>query len=612
MTATLQKTQVDLSGLMRVLSEALYSTPFVVIRELVQNCHDSCTRRQLEYGRVFEPKIEVKTHAQTLIFTDNGAGLTEAEIHSYLATVGTGYTRKLRDQAREQSESAITSERPGEDYSDALIGYFGLGFLSAFAVSERVEVWTCSAASPDIAHRFTSRTGETYSVEKAATRAIGTEVRLTLRDDRPELMDATAVFAWLQRYCSLLKFPVHFNGAAAINADVAPWRQDQMLSALRQKTLSLQFAKRFEDTFEPITTIAIASPDQRFQGLLWIQDSGTFGNSDNRNLAVFVRGMLIGTDERELLPRWAGFVGGVIESTVLTPTASRETLKKDQHYQDAAEFIRDCLVQGLANIASSDKASWKQILLRHNQALLGSALVDTRLFKLLGDEVTLPSTEGDCTVPELLKRGEGSLYVTLEQQVGLESVLLRALKVPIVLGTRYAAASFCRRYVESVGGKLVMLGTREGDQRMFLASTLSPQQGELLQQWFVAPDREVLVRTFEPAFLPFALVANRDEELKRELEDDAANRRISQAVLGLARIYTQKTQADALARLYINAANPVVQALFDLSQAERERALTLLQPILMLVSDSKVRADMAPTMLAFNTALLASLAGRDK
>jgi hypothetical protein len=78
MTATLQKTQVDLSGLMRVLSEALYSTPFVVIRELVQNCHDSCTRRRLEYGHGFEPMIEVRTQAQTLIFTDNGAGLTEA------------------------------------------------------------------------------------------------------------------------------------------------------------------------------------------------------------------------------------------------------------------------------------------------------------------------------------------------------------------------------------------------------------------------------------------------------------------------------------------------------------------------------------------------------
>jgi HSP90 family molecular chaperone len=133
MTATLQKTQVDLSGLMRVLSEALYSTPFVVIRELVQNCHDSCTRRQLEYSRVFEPMIEVRTQAQTLIFTDNGAGLTEAEIHSYLATVGTGYTRKLRDQARENNELAATSERSVDESSDALIGYFGLGARSRLA-----------------------------------------------------------------------------------------------------------------------------------------------------------------------------------------------------------------------------------------------------------------------------------------------------------------------------------------------------------------------------------------------------------------------------------------------------------------------------------------------
>ena len=62
--------------------------------------------------------------------------------------------------------------------------------------------------------------------------------------------------------------------------------------------------------------------------MIWIQDAGTYGNSDNRRVAVFVRGMLINDEERDLLPAWAGFAGAVVEAQSLTPTASRETLQR--------------------------------------------------------------------------------------------------------------------------------------------------------------------------------------------------------------------------------------------------------------------------------------------
>ncbi|HVJ19296.1 MAG TPA: ATP-binding protein, partial [Polyangiaceae bacterium] len=164
MTAEFRNTEVDLTGLMRVLGEALYSTPHVAIRELIQNGHDSLERRRIEDRLPAQSRIQLVTDAAkgTLSIEDNGAGLTADEIHQYLATVGTGYTRQLRDR----------------DQSSALIGYFGLGFLSAFVVSQKTEVWTCSYKSPEQAWLFTSRSGETYSVQSADQRAIGTRVTL--------------------------------------------------------------------------------------------------------------------------------------------------------------------------------------------------------------------------------------------------------------------------------------------------------------------------------------------------------------------------------------------------------------------------------------------------
>ncbi|HYO72289.1 MAG TPA: hypothetical protein VEU33_40075, partial [Archangium sp.] len=76
--AELVRTQVDLGGLMRVLANNMYSTPEVVVRELVQNAHDSCTRRRLEDASTPEGRILVVPDADagTLSIVDNGAGLT--------------------------------------------------------------------------------------------------------------------------------------------------------------------------------------------------------------------------------------------------------------------------------------------------------------------------------------------------------------------------------------------------------------------------------------------------------------------------------------------------------------------------------------------------------
>jgi molecular chaperone HtpG len=142
-TPELLPTQVDLFGLMTVLGEHLYSTPFVALRELVQNAHDSCVRRRLEDPAAFDAAIRVAGDAAagTLEISDTGAGLTRDEIVRYLATVGAGYTRKLREQHG----------------SDELIGLFGLGFLSAFVIADRVAVTTTSYQSPELTLLYQSR-----------------------------------------------------------------------------------------------------------------------------------------------------------------------------------------------------------------------------------------------------------------------------------------------------------------------------------------------------------------------------------------------------------------------------------------------------------------------
>lgn len=127
-------TEVNLNGLIEVLSKHLYSTPVVAVRELVQNGHDAIVRRRIEQPdapKDNQIRVVVDVAKSTITITDTGAGLTESEIHGFLATVGVGYTRMLRQQ----------------DDNTGLIGMFGLGFLSAFVLAKEVTVLTTSSAN---------------------------------------------------------------------------------------------------------------------------------------------------------------------------------------------------------------------------------------------------------------------------------------------------------------------------------------------------------------------------------------------------------------------------------------------------------------------------------
>ena len=96
-----QRFNLHLPGLLKVLAEHLYSSKKVGVRELIQNAHDSCVRRKIEAA---EPRLSaahrrrLDAPRRTLTIRDNGNGLTAEEIGTYLATIGRGYTRELRER----------------------------------------------------------------------------------------------------------------------------------------------------------------------------------------------------------------------------------------------------------------------------------------------------------------------------------------------------------------------------------------------------------------------------------------------------------------------------------------------------------------------------------
>ncbi|MEA9654253.1 ATP-binding protein [Xanthomonas campestris pv. raphani] len=558
----IRRAGVDLNGLMSVLSKHLYSTPVVALRELVQNAHDSILRRRLEQPE-WDGASLIEVHgdpAQGIVrIIDTGAGLTQQEIHDYLATVGVGYTRGLRQSGHEDS---------------GLIGMFGLGFLSAFVLARRVTVRTTSYQTPTLGHCYVSSNAEQYTVSPIAARAqVGTEVVLELHPDYLPLAQEGRLREILSQYCALLREPIQIGrDAQPINPEPPPWRMVDAvpLHPVQAWRRQREFAARFERNFEPLCCMPVRSDEgSDAVGLLWVQDGATYGTSDNRNLSVFLRGMLLDDNARELLPPWAGFIGGVIESNRLTPTASREDLQRDAVYSAVQHALSEALVQGLAEVARQQPEAWRRILLRHNEALLGAALCDERLFELLMEHVRVPTSQGDLPAQQLPARG--AVHVILDSDAGFEEMLFRAMGVPVAYGNRYAVVPFLRRWAQAKGMRLVELGTEQGNRQLFHLDSLPADELAWLEQHL--GDGEALVPArFSPEELPLVVVPDREAELKRRLEQDENDKRVSTAALRLARQFTARIESQQTQRLYLNLDNPALQSLLAAHRAGNPQA----------------------------------------
>ncbi|EYD80863.1 histidine kinase-, DNA gyrase B-, and HSP90-like ATPase family protein [Escherichia coli 1-176-05_S3_C2] len=571
-------TEVNLNGLIEVLSKHLYSTPVVAVRELVQNGHDAIVRRRIEQPDAPKDnaiRVVADVAKSTITISDTGAGLTESEIHGFLATVGVGYTRMLRQQ----------------DDNTGLIGMFGLGFLSAFVLAKEVTVLTTSWQTPDQSWKYHSTDGQKYTVTPHQSLEPGTQVILTLKEEYSHLASNNLLNRVLSRYCILLHEPVYVGDASEpVNKLQPPWREETpdgvtMHRALVQRK-NLAFAAQFESSFEPICTIPVVPAGMSDAvGILWIQDGATYGTSDNRNLSLFLRGMLLDDEARELLPPRAGFIGGVIESSKLTPTASREDLQRDETWVAVQEALKEALISGLSDLAQNQPEIWRRVLMRHNEALLGAALCDDRLFDLLKDRLQVPTSKGALLAKDL--RINNSIHILLSRDGGFEEMLFHILQRPVARGDRYAVVPFLRRWALLYHCRIIEVGTQTGNEQLFSLAELPEEQIAYLEE-HLCDGEQLIISRFEPAVLPLVVTPDREAELKKILEQDDADKRISTAALMLARQFTSQIQKTKTSSLYINLNNPCIMQLVTALQHQQQpaAALRLLKSLKVILCSS--------------------------
>ena len=219
MDTTMQKgnIRVQTENIFPIIKKFLYSEHDIFIRELVSNAVDATQKLKTlssigeVKGDVGDLNISVKIDAdkKTITISDKGIGMTAEEVDKYLNQVAFSSAEEFLEKYKGQSEANI-------------IGHFGLGFYSAFMVSDKVEVFTKSYKDQAKAVRWECDGSPEYSIEETDKAERGTEIVMHLNEDSKEFLDAYKVKQTLDRFCKFLPVPVFFE-EKQINNTAPAW-----------------------------------------------------------------------------------------------------------------------------------------------------------------------------------------------------------------------------------------------------------------------------------------------------------------------------------------------------------------------------------------------------
>lgn len=368
--------KVDLKGIIRLLSDNLYSNDKVFLRELLQNAVDAVDARKKADAAYTEGRITVtyqrKGNGALLVFADNGIGLTREEIHSFLSVIG-------------------QSSKRDDTVRSSFIGQFGIGLLSCFLVANEIKVITRSAAE-EKPYQWVGKSDGSYGITELKQEVEpGTQVHLKLTGSKYEFFTEQEIIKDLAEYSFLLKTPVFFDGEnqkRIVNSNFIPWRQPFSMA-----DDIMGFGEQvFEETFFDVIPLI----GDEIKGYAYISTRQTSANTTIRH-KIFLKNMYVTDDGRDLIPKWAFFTRCIVNMDNLTPTASREGFTRDSKLMKAKGQIEKCIFDYFVSLSQYDVRKLKQLTQIHNVAIKSLVMENEQIFKLFFPFLTFPTSQGMLT-----------------------------------------------------------------------------------------------------------------------------------------------------------------------------------------------------------------------
>jgi molecular chaperone HtpG len=565
--------QVDLRGLVDLLSHHLYSSPRVYLRELMQNAVDAITaRRALDAGA--PARIEIRTGPGRLTVTDSGVGLTEQDVHRFLATIG-------RSSKRAAGGTGLDGEQLASARTD-FIGQFGIGLLACFVVADDITVLTRSAAdpaAPAVEWRGSSDGRYTIRTLPASARPEpGTTVTLVPRADAAEWTTPGRVRQLAAHYGSLLRYEVAVadedGQGERINGTPPPWEVRHATPAARREALAEHCRTTFD--FTPLDTIELDLPLVGLRGVAYVLPTSVHP-SRQAGHRVHLKGMLLSDQAHELLPEWAFFVRCVVDADSLRPTASREALYEDETLAAIRDALGARIRDWLTGLSASDPALLHRFIATHHLAVKALARYDDDLLKLLLPWLPFETTDGNVTLEEFARAHPVLLVTQTVEEFRQVAPIAAAAGLGVVNGGYAYDRDLVHRLPEIRPGSSVVdldpatvtahLDAVDPAAELAAAAFLHTAR-EVVEQF----DCDVVLRSFHPVSAPALLLDNREARHERSRSELAGQADGMWAdILGSLRAEAPRAQ------LVLNHLNPLVRRAASIT--ERGLAVTAVEAL---------------------------------
>ena len=349
--------QAEVSRLLDIVANALYTEREIFLRELISNASDACDR--LRYEAIARPElaagdaeyritISFDAPARTLTIADNGVGMTREELVKNLGTIAHSGTRELL--------KSIDGKRDTN-----LIGQFGVGFYSAFMVADRVEV-SSRKANEGKAYLWISDGRGSFTIDETLKERRGTEIVLHLKDDAGEFLLEERLKHIIKKYSDHIGFPIQLNGAT-VNAASALWMRPK--SEIEPKQYE-EFYKSVANAMQmdrPWMTLHWRAEGAiEYSNLLFIPEMKPFDLYDPRRhhgVKLYVKRVFITDGVEGLIPPFLRFLKGVVDSEDIPLNISREMLQANPVVAKMGQAITRKILSELEQKAKDDIKSFE-------------------------------------------------------------------------------------------------------------------------------------------------------------------------------------------------------------------------------------------------------------
>ena len=364
--------------LLDLMINSIYTNKDIFLRELISNASDALDK--LYYRSLTDKKVKVDKDdlsidlafdrdSRTLTITDNGCGMTKEELESNLGTIA-------------KSGSLSFKENMSKDEKIDIIGQFGVGFYSAFMVSDKIVVNSLSIDS-DKAYTWESEGADGYTITESTRDERGTEIILHIKEDDDETnyskyLDEYEIKNLVRKYSDYISFPIKMECThhelkdeekheyedhkeiETLNSMVPIWKKNK--NDVSDADYENFYMDKFSDYDKPLKVISTSVEGMAsFKALLFIPSHAPYDyytQDYEKGLALYSNGVLIMEKCADLLPDYFSFVKGVVDSEDLSLNISREMLQESQNMKVIAKNIEGKIRRELEVMLKDDRETY--------------------------------------------------------------------------------------------------------------------------------------------------------------------------------------------------------------------------------------------------------------